>query len=154
VVGSRIQGSQRRPHKAFLIVVYYISRTLFVCDVFWGVCVIGTKFGDAYYKIPYALDHKPTSARIPMFYLCRQFARYRIYVYVTDFVCFFGPRSKKRGNMHNIEEEYPNCLRCSLMVCRKWSAFLMRKDSNDMSSRVEGMSISLTTWPTDRRTWV
>jgi len=36
VVGSRIQGSEHRPRKVFLIVVFYTGRSVFVCDVFQG----------------------------------------------------------------------------------------------------------------------
>jgi len=52
----------------------------------------------------------------------------------------------------NVFIKIPKLLAVFFTCCGTWSAFLARKDSNNISSHVVGMSISLMMLPTDRRT--
>jgi len=61
-----------------------------------------TKFCDTNYEIFYAFYEKSTSARILVFHLGGQFARYFANVYVADFVNILGSCSEICWNIYDV----------------------------------------------------
>jgi len=104
VAGYREASTDHRKH--FWSSLFYTDCAVFVCNVFRGGyirrAVKGAKFDGAYYKIPHVFDDKSTSMRVQIFYLGRQFTRYRIDVYIADFLHFFRSRARKHRNMHDV----------------------------------------------------
>jgi len=62
----------------------------------------GTKFGNANSKVFHAFDENAASARIPVFHLGGQLARYFANVYVADFVDILGSCSEVCRDVHSV----------------------------------------------------